>query len=270
MSAILWMLAVATGMVAAVRLAQRAGLDTVVTFWGALGAAFAGVAGGMAWTWTIVHLGIAPPAESGKLLEGDLSVLGAIVGVAAFVWIYLRFMRRPLLPYADVAATAGLLAYAVGRVGCFFNGCCFGTLTEVPWAVHHAEDTAAYAAHLHAGWIGPGSAHTLAVHPVALYHAAAALLLFLAALKARGIPGRPLAVAVTGYAAARFFLQFIRGDATPVIGALDVGQLFCLALLAAGVVIWRLRPATGMVPAGSLPSLASAPGRGTAPSVGAE
>jgi phosphatidylglycerol:prolipoprotein diacylglycerol transferase len=254
-SAALWMLAVATGIVASVRLAQRAGLDAVVTLWGALGAAFAGLAGGATWTWLITRLGVAPPAESGKLLPGDLSVLGAFVGVAGFAWLYLRCLERPLLPYADVAATAGLLAYAVGRLGCLLNGCCFGTPTDMPWAVYHLPDTAAYVAHLHAGWIGPDAPHTLAVHPVALYHAAVGLLLFLIAHVSRATPGRPLAVAVIGYAAARVALEFFRGDATPVTGPLDLNQLFCLALLTAGIAVWRMRPAWGAAAAAGAPGV---------------
>jgi phosphatidylglycerol:prolipoprotein diacylglycerol transferase len=135
------------------------------------------------------------------------------------------------------------------------NGCCFGTPTDVPWAVYHPPETGAYVAHLHAGWIGPDAAHTLAVHPVALYHAAAGLLLFFIALRARAIPGRPLAVAVIGYAAARFALEFFRGDATPVAGALDLNQLFCLALLTAGVAVSRVRPARGVAAGAGAPGV---------------
>jgi phosphatidylglycerol:prolipoprotein diacylglycerol transferase len=135
------------------------------------------------------------------------------------------------------------------------NGCCFGTPTDVPWAVYHPPDTGAYVAHLHAGWIGPDAVHTLAVHPVALYHTAAGLLLLSIALGARATPGRPLAVAVIGYAAARFALEFFRGDATPVAGALDLNQLFCLTLLTAGVAVWLMRPGPGVAAVAGAPSV---------------
>src|SRR5207244_3785073 len=40
----------------------------------------------------------------------------------------------------DTFALPLALAMAVGRLGCFFNGCCYGTPTDLPWAVPFAVD----------------------------------------------------------------------------------------------------------------------------------
>jgi phosphatidylglycerol:prolipoprotein diacylglycerol transferase len=39
------------------------------------------------------------------------------------------------------------LAMAVGRLGCFFNGCCFGTETDLPWGVAFPYDDYAIRRH---------------------------------------------------------------------------------------------------------------------------
>ncbi len=69
--------------------------------------------------------------EGGMVMYG-----GAILGTLS-VAIYAWRRRIPLLPLADLVAPAVLAALAMGRVGCWFNGCCFGARCseDLPWAV---------------------------------------------------------------------------------------------------------------------------------------
>ena len=49
----------------------------------------------------------------------------------------LYWFRRPF-PFwlmSDVAAPAVAIGIAIGRIGCFLNGCCYGAVCELPWAV---------------------------------------------------------------------------------------------------------------------------------------
>jgi prolipoprotein diacylglyceryltransferase len=47
---------------------------------------------------------------------------------------------------------------------------------------------------------------------------------------------------LAGYGFLRFFLQFARGDRTPVVGFLDINQIFSLIfVLIAGLLWWRFR-----------------------------
>lgn len=59
---------------------------------------------------------------------------GALLGATAVV-VYAWRQRLRLLPLADVVLPALLAGLAIGRLGCFFNGCCFGLPTNLPWAV---------------------------------------------------------------------------------------------------------------------------------------
>jgi phosphatidylglycerol:prolipoprotein diacylglycerol transferase len=67
--------------------------------------------------------------------NGGLVVYGALIGgglsLIAFVYRY----RIPGLALADLIAPSVVLGMALGRIGCFLNGCCFGDVCDLPWAV---------------------------------------------------------------------------------------------------------------------------------------
>jgi phosphatidylglycerol:prolipoprotein diacylglycerol transferase len=61
-----------------------------------------------------------------SVTQGGLVVYGSVlVGVPAGIW-YLRKRGLPILPIADVIAPSMALGQAIGRIGCFLNGCCYG------------------------------------------------------------------------------------------------------------------------------------------------
>lgn len=103
------------------------------------------------------------------------SVLGAAAGGIA-LWLLAQKalgLRRP--PTAVLAlGLAGLIA--IGRWGCLLNGCCFGILTDLPWAVHYDSSSTAYFLHQALGLLAPDATHALGVHPYPLYESAGLLL----------------------------------------------------------------------------------------------
>lgn len=73
--------------------------------------------------------------EALKFTEGGLVVYGAFFGaVAWFLW-YVRRHKLPLLALADLVAPSLLAGLALGRIGCFLNGCCYGGESTAAWAV---------------------------------------------------------------------------------------------------------------------------------------
>jgi phosphatidylglycerol:prolipoprotein diacylglycerol transferase len=70
-----------------------------------------------------------------NITQGGLVVFGSLLGgaVAALIWIHKH--RLPVLVMGDLMAPSIVLGMAIGRIGCFFNGCCFGGACELPWAV---------------------------------------------------------------------------------------------------------------------------------------
>ena len=66
---------------------------------------------------------------------GGLVVYGSFIGGMLGLWLYWRRYRIPLLATADLVAPSLVLGLALGRIGCFLNGCCFGGACDLPWKV---------------------------------------------------------------------------------------------------------------------------------------
>ena len=106
------------------------------------------------------------PLDVFKLWEGGLSLHGGMLFVILFLLGYCRKKKLSFLAVADLVTPSGAITYAFGRVGCFLNGCCYGSVCDLPWAVRfHAEDNPL-------GELTPPS------HPVQLYGTLINLLFF--------------------------------------------------------------------------------------------
>jgi phosphatidylglycerol:prolipoprotein diacylglycerol transferase len=85
--------------------------------------------------------------------QGGLVVYGAVLGsFPVGVW-YLWSRKLPPLVIADIVAPSMLLGLALGRMGCFMNGCCFGGFcTDVPPAVTFPQGSPPYQHQAALGW----------------------------------------------------------------------------------------------------------------------
>lgn len=207
-----------------------------------------------------------------RTLAGEASVAHKVlwlpvlvVAAALVVFAYCRIAGVPLRRLADAMAPAALVAAAIGKVGCFLAGCCFGDVVgsaaqlaaqadpqlhlqaqtlpalapeALPWAVRFPPGSVVYGWQLALGLIAPGAASTLPVHPVQLYESAAALLLCFGLLKLQPRLRRDGSLALAafaGYAVLAFGLQFLRADSALVLGPLTATQLVYLGWLAAAM-----------------------------------
>lgn len=159
-----------------------------------------------------------------SISEADFSgktVLGGLAGGYAGVEIAKKLVGITVST-GDAFAVALPLGQAIGRVGCFFNGCCYGTPTELPWNTYVA------------------GAHR---HPTQLYEAALDLVLaaWLWSLRGRAFPtGHLFRRYLVGYAVVRFFLEFVRGDPGIELGPLSAAQVFCVVVAVGfGALLWR-------------------------------
>lgn len=75
------------------------------------------------------------PAEIVKIWQGGFVYYGGMIGALIAAAIYSKWKRENFWAWADFYAPALALGYAMGRVGCFLNGCCFGELCDLPWAI---------------------------------------------------------------------------------------------------------------------------------------
>lgn len=76
---------------------------------------------------------------------GGIVVYGALLGgFAALAWVCYR-KKLPLLAIADMLAPAFLIGLAIGRIGCFMNGCCYGGICDPPeWGVRFPMNSPPY------------------------------------------------------------------------------------------------------------------------------
>lgn len=81
----------------------------------------------------------------GSIVDGSFSVFksgglvfygGLIVGVLSG-WIYLHAKKASFYEYAAVIVPAIPLAHAIGRIGCFLAGCCYGRIVDTPISVYY-------------------------------------------------------------------------------------------------------------------------------------
>lgn len=166
-------------------------------------------------------------------------ILGGLLGSCIF-WYRRRF---PFLPMCDVAAPAVAIGAAVGRIGCFLNGCCHGAIATVPWAVRFPAGGHAWMRQVNEGRIAPSAPYSLPVHPTQLYSCAAALfvlaLLLIHARRPRR-PGQLMALLMIAYPLTRWPIELLRSDEPSVFLGMTWSQNISVVLAAAGFVVWQV------------------------------
>ncbi len=65
-----------------------------------------------------------------QVTEGGLVVYGSVIGGLIAIALWSRRNRFSLLMIADCVTPAFFIGLAFGRIGCLFNGCCYGGLCE--------------------------------------------------------------------------------------------------------------------------------------------
>jgi phosphatidylglycerol:prolipoprotein diacylglycerol transferase len=171
----------------------------------------------------------AAPLEILMVWKGGLVYYGGLIGAASASYLWLRKKGLPIWAYGDAVAPGLALGQVTGRLGCYFNGCCYGRPDE---------------AH---GLIFPALGDNVPHLPVMLYEAAFCLVLSTALYlfwPRRKFDGQVFWVYVAAYALWRFGIEFLRGDVergTLLSDALSPSQwISILGAVLAAVMLWTL------------------------------
>jgi phosphatidylglycerol:prolipoprotein diacylglycerol transferase len=185
-----------------------------------------------------------------NIAAGGLVVFGALPTAAVAAWWFARRRGLPLLRLADCITPGLLVGLALGRVGCFLNGCCYGGPTDLPWAVRFPPESPPWFDQAARGLLPPpdpgtgAPAWSLPVHPAQLYAAFdAALLAVVTGLYGRLArrDGEVFALALTLHPLSRILLEAIRVDEPPAFGTpLSISQLVSVVLLMLAAGLWWL------------------------------
>jgi phosphatidylglycerol:prolipoprotein diacylglycerol transferase len=149
--------------------------------------------------------------------EGGLVWYGGLIGATLITVWFIRKHNIAFLPYGDTIVPGVSLAHAVGRLGCFAAGCCFGNRAAAwfPFAARFPSDSPAAAEHFGAHLIPAGTA-SLPVYPTQIMEALGEVLIFFILLRVRSrkrFHGQVLITYFFLYAILRTVMEMFRGDA---------------------------------------------------------
>ena len=218
------------GVLLALRQGRRMGFDTAgvldLTFW----VLVAGIVGSRV-LYVLIHIsdyarlcagaGAARPALRTladcaaplTIWRGGLVFYGGALAAGGVVLLFARRRSWLLGDVADLLAPSLALGHALGRVGCFLAGCCYGKVSTL--GVHFPPASVAYNELADRGLLAPGAVFTPALAPTQLYEAAGETLLFTLLIllrRRRPFPGSLALVYVMGYALLRATVEVLRGD----------------------------------------------------------
>lgn len=124
------------------------------------------------------------PSRIWSLNFQGFSLYGGLVAATLTGIALARIRRLPVWALADSSVPALMLGDVLMRTGCFLRGCCFGTVTTVPWGVKFPMGSPSWAQQITKGQIGIMGlvGQVKSVHPTQLYEMAGALIVGAAAL----------------------------------------------------------------------------------------
>jgi phosphatidylglycerol:prolipoprotein diacylglycerol transferase len=149
--------------------------------------------------------------------------------------LYIRKHHLPAFETCDVFAPGIAAGQAIGRIGCFAAGCCWGTECHMPWAVTFKNPEAYNLTGVPLG---------VPLHPAQLYETIADALIFGALywlISRPHVPGAIFGWYLTLYSGARFLIEFFRVHEQGVHLGLSYTQWISLATLAAGAALLVMR-----------------------------
>jgi phosphatidylglycerol:prolipoprotein diacylglycerol transferase len=168
------------------------------------------------------------------LQSGGVFYGGFLGGLLVAIW-GARKWKMPMLRLLDVLSPSLMLGAAIGRLGCFSAGCCYGRESHAAWAVIFTDE---YASRMFGTPLG------VPLHPAQLYNllAAAAIFGFLLWLSGRQkFGGQVFAAMIALYGATRFVTEYYRGDegrGLSFTSVLTQAQFTGVLLVAVGAFLW--------------------------------
>jgi len=177
------------------------------------------------------------PRELLSLVRAGGVFYGGLLAALAVAIVLVRRYQLRIWTTADLFAPGIALGHVVGRLGCLLAGCCYGTQTNVPWAITFNNPLAS---------VNVGTPLGVPLHPTQLYDAGAELLILIMLLvterRGRQFEGRTFWLYMLLYAISRFVVEFYRGDDRGVIMGVSTSQFVSILIVPLAIaMLIRLR-----------------------------
>ncbi len=131
-----------------------------------------------------------------------LNLYGGVVLAVIGSFLYCRWKKLPVLETFDYFAPTVGLGLGITRIGCFLNGCCYGTPTDLPWGVQFP-----------AGSIPDYVFHSQHLHPSQIYSSLYGMVLFVFLhwlMKRKQFAGQLVAIFFMAEAVFRYAIEYVR------------------------------------------------------------
>jgi phosphatidylglycerol:prolipoprotein diacylglycerol transferase len=231
------------GLWSTLRLARRAGLDTQKIQDLVIYCAITGLVGAklmmFAFDWQYYARN---PGEMFSLstLRAAGVYQGGFLLALVFAVFYMRRNRMPVWQTMDCFAPGIALGHALGRIGCFAAGCCYGVLCQRPWAVRFTNPDVKEFSNI---------PMNVPLHPTQIYEALGNLAIFGVLYKLfdpMKRPGGLISLYLVLYSLLRFTVEFFRHhEQAPLFGmSLSHTQWISLATLLLGLYGMLRKPAS--------------------------
>ncbi|MCM8527483.1 MAG: prolipoprotein diacylglyceryl transferase [Lentisphaeraceae bacterium] len=175
-----------------------------------------------------------------KINEGGIVFQGGFIGGLLVAWFLCKKKNFDFITGLDIIAPCLALGHAMGRIGCFLNGCCYGGICESSLGVQFPKNSLPYMDQLSSGKLQPLAEHSLPVHPTQLYSFAANIVIciILIAVTAKlKIKGHLFSLYLMIYGVWRLSIEFLRDDQDRHLG-LSVAQYIAIGQFAVGLALW--------------------------------
>ena len=156
---------------------------------------------------------------------------GGLILALITAFFYIRHNKLPALAVADTFAPGVALGHAIGRLGCFAAGCCWGKECHLPWAVTFRNPDA---------YGLTGVPLNVPLHPAQLYESATEALLFAFLYWRYGkphAPGQIIGLYLLISSITRFLIEFERFHEQATAYGLSITQWIAIGLAIAGAIL---------------------------------
>lgn len=219
------------GLSITVKLARKSGLDAEKVTNLAVYVALAGLIGAkllmIAFDWPDIQIFSLATLQAAGVFQGGL-ILALITAI-----LYIRHSKLPALAVFDAFAPGIAIGHAIGRLGCFAAGCCWGRECHLPWAVTFKNPDANGLTGVPLG---------VPLHPAQLYESATEALLFAFLYWRYGKPHNPgqiIGLYLLISSVIRFLIEFERfhEQALPFGLPLSITQWIAIGLAILGGIL---------------------------------
>ena len=156
---------------------------------------------------------LSDPLSIFYLNEGGLVFIGGLCGVLLATFIFIRRYNINIWKLLDLMSPGTMIGYAIGRIGCFLNGCCYGiTLFGIQ-------------------------------QPTQIYSSLSGFIIFIILLylyDRKKYDGQIFLYALLSYSIYRFFLEFLRYSPIHILSIFTPNQVLAALMFAVSAyALWK-------------------------------